>query len=59
MTKLAKEIGKLEDMILEVQKHIINIQMSNKLSIKDDGLLEKAYKKIDSAYDIIHAKIWK
>jgi hypothetical protein len=58
-SKLAKEIDKLENTILESQKQIINIQRSNKLLSKDDDLLERAYKKLDSAYDIIHAKIWK
>jgi polyribonucleotide nucleotidyltransferase len=58
MTKLEKEIDQLEDLILKVQNKITTIQMNNKLSNKDFNILERAYKKISDAYNIIHAKIW-
>jgi len=59
MTRLERDIEKLKKMIYEVSIQIILIEQDNKFNVKDSDLMKRAYKKIDSAYDIIHIKKWK
>jgi len=59
MTRLERDIEKLLKMIHEVSIQIILIEMDNKFNVKDSDLIKRAYKKIDSASDIIKSKKWK